>query len=81
MIQRQNPLEVAMAITDSSDLEILEYLRFLAEHGRYCGQHECSLCKTARKVCDAMKSVLFDSGTYRRNESARTQVNSPVALP
>ena len=76
MMEDQNPLEVAMAITNSADLEILEYLRFLADHGRYCDQHECSQCKTAHKVCDAMKSVLFASGSYSRNRGAKTQVNS-----
>ena len=65
-----------MAITDCADLEILEYLRFLADHGRYCGQRECSQCKTAHKVCDAMKSVLFASGSYDRNQGAKTRVHS-----
>lgn len=53
-----------MALMDSADREIVEYLRFLTEHGSKCSAACCPKCLTLQSVCDLVASLLFSNDCY-----------------
>lgn len=54
-----------MAITDSSDREIIEYLRFLVDHETDCTLDTCPVCSTLTNICELATSLLFSIRFYR----------------
>ncbi len=53
-----------MALTESADREIVEYLRFLAQHGSRCKSAACPSCQTLQSICELVTSLLFSNDCY-----------------
>jgi hypothetical protein len=63
-----------MAVIESADREIVEYLRFLTEHGSSCKSAACPSCQTLQNICELVTSLLFSNECYaevRISEGAR----------
>jgi len=54
-----------MAITDASDREIVEYLRFLIDHEGQCALEDCPVCSTLANICELAESLLFSIRFYQ----------------
>ena len=68
-----------MAITDSSDREIIQYLRFLVDHEEECALDACPLCSTLTNICELAESLLFSIRFYRSANPADDNSASTAA--
>jgi hypothetical protein len=68
-----------MAITDSSDREIVEYLRFLVDHEAECSIDACPICATLTNICELAESLLFSIRFYQAADSSDDNPASTTA--
>lgn len=70
-----------MAITDASDREIVEYLRFLIDHEGQCALEDCPVCSTLTNICELAESLLFSIKFYQSADPQRYVVCDPKHIP